>query len=150
MSTLKDDIAMYKKELAIQKQMRVTPLQPGNELLRVGSKVSHLKTSQTKHPSHTIVVAKVTNQMVYKPNNGNAGGVYASHLKDVYFTKHYPGLETVVPDIPESQELPSFVVVEGMREVCPGITAEEFWTEFAIQVGKRIETEKYLKRKRRK
>lgn len=150
MSTLKDDIAMYKLEQKLRKQMNNTPLKPGDELLRVGSKVTLLETSQTKHPNHSIVVTKVTNQMVYKPNNGNAGGVYASHLKDVYFTKHYPGLETEVPAILESQELPSYVIVEGMRQVVPGITAEEFWTEFAIQVGKRIETETYLRRKRRK
>lgn len=150
MSTIKDDLARYSLELSLRKKMSNTPLQPGNELLRVGSKVTLRETSQMTHPSHSIVVAKVTNQMVYKPNNGNANGVYASHLKDVYFTKHYPGLETEVPDIPESHELPSFVIAEGMREVVPGITSEEFWTEFALQVGKRIETEAYLRRKRRK
>lgn len=146
--SLQDDIAMYRKELAIQKQMKITPLKPGDELIRVGSKITLLQTSQMTHKSHDIVVMKVTNQPHYKKNNGNARGVYMDSLRTIFFTKHYSGLETEVPVMLEP--LPSYVIAEGLREVCPGITANEFWTEFAFQVGKRIETENYLRKKRRK
>lgn len=151
MSTLKNDLAKYKLELSLRKKLTTTDIQEGDELIRVGSKVTLIERSKTTHPSHSITVVKVTNQPHYKPNGGNATGVYMDSLRTVFFTKHYPSLDIQeVPEIPEKNVLPSFVIVEGMREICPGITAEEFWTEFASQVGKRIETENYLRSKRRK
>lgn len=149
MSTLKDDIAMYSRSKELRHKLASTPLKDGETAYIHGGKVITEKNNEHTHPSHSIRVIRVTNQMVYKPNGGNAGGVYPSHLRTLYFTEHFPSKEVQpVPTIPEP--VPSHFVAAYSTPIWQGVTLGDWLEEMAYTIQARVNYDKEVRKARRK
>lgn len=149
--SLQKDYQSYQYERNLHNAFIKTPLKEGESCIKFQGKILVERQGNHPQPNHSIEVDKIDDQPVYKPNNGNAQGVYLSHFKTVYLTKHTRQIEKIpVPEIKEYQETPSFVLAELMTQIVPGITLGTFLDEVLINILKRSEYEKELRKLQRK
>ena len=103
--SLEKDYQSFCYERNLNKFFTSIPLKEGETCIKFRRQIIVERQGNHPQPNHNIEVDKVDDQPVYKSNNGNAQGVYLSHFKTIYLTKHTRQEEKIpVPEIKEQVE----------------------------------------------
>lgn len=149
--SLETDYKIFKYERNLDTYFKKTPLKEGETCIKFKGQIIVERQGNHPQPNHNIEVDIIPEYPVYKPNGGNANGVYPSHTKTLFITKHTRVEEKIpVPEIKEQPEIPSHVLAELMTNIVPGITLGMFLDEVVIKIGERMQYEKEIRKAKRK
>lgn len=149
--SLERDYQLFQYERNLHTYFLKTPLKEGETCIKFQGQIIIERQGNHPQPNHNIEVDIIPDYPVYKSNGGNANGVYPSHTKTLYLTKHTRQVEKIpVPEIKEYQETPSHVIAELMTHIVPGITLGMFLDEILINILKRSEYESEIRKAKRK